>query len=230
MLSPRGCDLSFRLLFFLTRCRRTEWPASTARSITKRGAPRKRGATMPTDEEAERWLEKRVNPTPSRMDEAIRSLACVAQRRPNPDRRVSIPGAGAPAPRSPKRAGLPDAQGIADAVLVSGAAATSNEEAAWLSAGSPAAPVGAACLGLPKLWPTTAGLCQPMPASANRVRPGRTYPPCFRDRPGRGASCGRDGSLLAALAAGQAEAKRAGCTGAAAGAAASQPGAAPIAG
>ena len=92
---------------------------------------------MPTDEEAERWLEKRVNPTPSRMDEAIRSLACVAQRRPNPDRRVSIPGAGAPAPRSPKRAGLPDAQGIADAVLVSGAAATSNEEAAWLSAGSP---------------------------------------------------------------------------------------------
>ena len=185
---------------------------------------------MPTDEEAERWLEKRVNPTPSRMDEAIRSLACVAQRRPNPDRRVSIPGAGAPAPRSPKRAGLPDAQGIADAVLVSGAAATSNEEAAWLSAGSPAAPVGAACLGLPKLWPTTAGLCQPMPASANRVRPGRTYPPCFRDRPGRGASCGRDGSLLAALAAGQAEAKRAGSTGAAAGAAASQPGAAPVAG
>ena len=191
----------------------------------------KRRDSMPPDDEAERWLEKRVNPTPSRMDEAIRSLACVAQRRPNPDRRVSIPVPGAPA-LTPKRGGLPlpDAQGIADAVLVSGAAAASNEEAAWLSAGSPAAPVGAACLGLPKLWPTTASLCQPMPASANGVRPGRTYPPCFRGRSGRGASCRRDGSLVAALAAGQAEAKRAGATGAAAGAAASQPGAAPIAG
>lgn len=185
--------------------------------------------TVPTDDEAERWLEKRVNPTPSRMDEAIRSLACVAQRRPNPDRRVSIPVPGAPAP-TPKRGSLPDAQGIADAVLVSGAAAASNKEAAWLSAGSPAAPVGAACLGLPKLWPTTASLCLPMPASVNGVRPGRTYPPCLRGRSGRGASCGRDGSLLAALAAGQAEAKRAEATGAAAGAAASQPGAAPVAG
>ena len=134
---------------------------------------------MPNDEEAERWLEKRVNPTPSRMDEAIRSLACVAQRRPNPDRRVSIPGAGAPAPRSPKRAGLPDAQGIADAVLVSGAAAASNEEAAWLSAGSPAAPVGAACLGLPKLWPPTpasASQCQPRPiACGPAVRTRRVF-------------------------------------------------------
>lgn len=72
-------------------------------------------------DEADKWLEKRANP--SRMNEAIRSLACVAQRRPDNDRRVSIPLPGEPA--TPQRRGFVDAQGIADAVLVSGAAAAS---------------------------------------------------------------------------------------------------------
>ena len=75
---------------------------------------------MPDD----RTLEKRPTPSnPNRMNEAIRSLACVAQRRPDIDRRVGIPSPGAPA--TPQRRGFADAQGIADAVLVSGAAAAS---------------------------------------------------------------------------------------------------------
>ena len=64
-------------------------------------------------DEANRALEKRPTlSNPNRMNEALRSLACVAQRRPDTDRRVSIPSPRDPTPATP--------QSLADAVLVSG--------------------------------------------------------------------------------------------------------------